>query len=150
MESLSKPLSGFSLALLFWLRRSSTLQDGLTIFAVSEVVAAGARRQALGFSAAHRLRLIYDPPSGQHRWPPGAECSGQWIDVPPVSGSLVMNVGDMLMRWTNDTYVSTLHRVMNLSTKARLSISLFVWPNPRAQIVSLETCTAGRPSLYEP
>jgi len=52
--------------------------------------------------------------------------AGQWIDVPPVSGSLVINVGDMLMRWTNDTYVSTLHRVMNLSTKARLSISFFV------------------------
>jgi isopenicillin N synthase-like dioxygenase len=73
--------------------------------------------------------------------------AGEWIDVPPVSESFVINVGDMLMRWTN---VSALHRVMNLSTKARLSISFFVWPNPRARIVSLETCTAGRPSLYEP
>jgi isopenicillin N synthase-like dioxygenase len=76
--------------------------------------------------------------------------TGEWIDVPPISGTFVINVGDMLMRWTNDTYVSTLHRVMNLSTKARLSISFFVWPNPRAQIASLETCTASRPSLYEP
>jgi isopenicillin N synthase-like dioxygenase len=49
----------------------------------------------------------------------------------------------MLMRWTNDTYVSTLRRVMNLTAKARLSISFFVWPNPHAQIACLETCTTG-------
>lgn len=75
---------------------------------------------------------------------------GEWIDVSPISGTFVINVGDMLMRWTNDTYISTLHRVMNLSAKARLSIAFFVYPNPRAKIACLETCMVGRPSLYEP
>jgi len=76
--------------------------------------------------------------------------AGEWIDVPPIANTFVINVGDLLARWTNDTYVSTLHRVMNRSATARLSISFFAYPNPRAEIASLESCLRDRTSSYDP
>ncbi|WP_170850127.1 MULTISPECIES: isopenicillin N synthase family oxygenase [unclassified Beijerinckia] len=74
---------------------------------------------------------------------------GEWIDVPPKAGTFVINVGDLLSRWTNDLYVSTLHRVRNLSPRPRLSISFFAYPNPRATIATLSSCEATR-GVYEP
>ena len=76
--------------------------------------------------------------------------AGDWIDVPPVTGAFVINVGDLLARWTNDTYVSTLHRVTNRGSTARLSISFFAYPNPHAEIASLESCIRERQSAYAP
>lgn len=60
--------------------------------------------------------------------------SGQWIDAAPVEGAFVINVGDMLARWTNDRYVSTPHRVMNLSGKGRYSIGTFFNPSADAAV----------------
>jgi isopenicillin N synthase-like dioxygenase len=75
---------------------------------------------------------------------------GVWIDVPPVPGTFVVNVGDLLQRWTNDIYISSLHRVVNMGTGARSSISFFVYPNPRAEIHCLETCVSeSRPQRYK-
>jgi isopenicillin N synthase-like dioxygenase len=37
---------------------------------------------------------------------------GEWIDAPAVENTFILNIGDLLMRWTNDRFVSTLHRVM--------------------------------------
>lgn len=39
--------------------------------------------------------------------------NGEWYDVPPVKGAYIVNLGDMLQRWTNDTFRSTLHRVVS-------------------------------------
>jgi isopenicillin N synthase-like dioxygenase len=75
---------------------------------------------------------------------------GEWIEVPPIDNTFVVNVGDMLARWTNDTYVSTLHRVMNRKPTARLSLSFFTYPNPRARIATLESCTRDGDSRYDP
>jgi len=66
--------------------------------------------------------------------------AGDWIDVPPIPGTFVVNVGDLLARWTNDIYVSTLHRAINLRSGARVSIAFFLYPNNRAEIRCLETC----------
>jgi isopenicillin N synthase-like dioxygenase len=65
---------------------------------------------------------------------------GQWIDVPPVSGALVCNIGDCLMRWSNDTYVSTPHRVVNRSARERYSIAYFGDPNADALVACLPAC----------
>ena len=40
---------------------------------------------------------------------------GEWLIVPPVEGSLAVNLGDLMQQWTNDTFVSTMHRVINTS-----------------------------------
>ena len=76
---------------------------------------------------------------------------GQWIDVPHIPGTFVVNVGDLLERWTNNFYVSTLHRAINLKPAARISNSFFVYPDPASEIRCLDTCqSAENPSLFEP
>lgn len=39
--------------------------------------------------------------------------AGEWVDVEPMKGAYIINVGDLMARWTNDRWVSTLHRVVN-------------------------------------
>ena len=70
-----------------------------------------------------------------------------WIDVKPVPGTLVINAGDLIQRWTNDRWVSNVHRVVNpprdrTSGTRRLSIVLFTGPNSDAEIACLPGCGA--------
>ncbi|MCG6888374.1 MAG: 2OG-Fe(II) oxygenase [Gammaproteobacteria bacterium] len=60
--------------------------------------------------------------------------SGQWIEAPPIPGSLVVNVGDLLERWTDGAFRSTPHRVINSSAQERLSLVLAFDPNPETMI----------------
>ena len=77
--------------------------------------------------------------------------SGHWIDVTPVPGALVVNIGDMLAMATNDLYTSNLHRVLNSSGHERLSVSLFISPAATTMLRCVETCTdANNPPRYEP
>lgn len=77
--------------------------------------------------------------------------AAEWIDVPPIPGTFVVNVGDLLARWTNDFYISTLHRVINVEARPRVSNSFFVYPDVGAEIRCLETCqSADNPARYEP
>lgn len=54
---------------------------------------------------------------------------GRWAAVPPKPGSLVVNIGELMTRWTNGRLTSTLHRVVNRSGRDRFSIPLFVHPD---------------------
>lgn len=54
---------------------------------------------------------------------------GDWLAAPPIPGTFVVNVGDLLHRWSNDRFVSNPHRVINSSGRERLSIPVFVDPN---------------------
>lgn len=55
---------------------------------------------------------------------------GEWIDAPPLPGTFVCNIGDMLRIWTNGMYRPTLHRVVHSHpTKSRISIPFFHEPN---------------------
>jgi isopenicillin N synthase-like dioxygenase len=68
--------------------------------------------------------------------------SGEWIDVPTTPTTFVVNIGDLLMRWTNDRWLSNLHRVVNppatgVPSGARLSIAFFNHPNHDALIECL-------------
>jgi len=54
---------------------------------------------------------------------------GQWLKASPIEGTLVVNVGDLLARWTNDRFRSTEHAVVNSSGRERFSIAAFVDPN---------------------
>lgn len=61
---------------------------------------------------------------------------GNWIDVPHVPGAYVVNIGDCLMRWSNDIYVSTPHRVLP-PARTRRSVAFFVEANPDAVVEAL-------------
>jgi isopenicillin N synthase-like dioxygenase len=68
--------------------------------------------------------------------------AGAWVDVPTAPTSFVVNIGDLLMRWTNDRWLSNLHRVVNPPlgpgpARARLSIAFFNHPNYDALIECL-------------
>ena len=60
--------------------------------------------------------------------------NGLWIRAPPVRGTFVVNVGDFLQRISNDTFVSTIHRVRNLSGQLRSSIPFFFSFNMDAEV----------------
>jgi len=69
-----------------------------------------------------------------------------WLDVPHVPKSFVVNIGDMLARWTNDRWVSTLHRVANppagsAADSRRQSIVFFQNPNYDAVVACLPSCS---------
>ncbi len=61
---------------------------------------------------------------------------GDWMDVPHIDGAFVVNIGDCLMRWSNDIYKSTPHRVLP-PPRPRRSLAFFLDPNPDAVIKAL-------------
>lgn len=68
---------------------------------------------------------------------------GDWMDVAHVPGAYVVNIGDCLMRWSNDTYVSTPHRVL-APARVRRSIAFFLDPNPDSIIAALPGTGAAK------
>ena len=71
--------------------------------------------------------------------------NGEWVSVPYVEGSFAVNIGDLMMRWTNDQWISTLHRVVNppldaKTAEPRQSIVFFHQPNYDAMIECLPSC----------
>ncbi len=80
---------------------------------------------------------------------------GSWREVPPVPGAFIINIGDLMALWTNDRWVSTLHRVVNPQGEAakarRQSFAFFHQPNWHQQIACLPTCLApGDTPKYAP
>jgi isopenicillin N synthase-like dioxygenase len=68
--------------------------------------------------------------------------SGEWLPVMPPPGGFVCNIGDCLMRWSNHTYVSTPHRVVNRTPRDRYSAAFFADPNPETIVDVLPTLLA--------
>lgn len=90
-----------------------------------------------------------------------------WIDVPHLEDSFIINLGDLMQRWTNDSWKSTLHRVVAVDdgnnrddgsggekvfrSARRQSIAFFVNMNGNAIVVPFDTCVdEEHPSLYKP
>jgi isopenicillin N synthase-like dioxygenase len=79
---------------------------------------------------------------------------GEWIDVIFAPNSFVINIGDMMMRWTNDKWVSTLHRVVNPpievgASSRRQSLVFFASPNYETDISCFPSCVdANNPVRY--
>ncbi|KAF9605261.1 hypothetical protein IFM89_015877 [Coptis chinensis] len=59
---------------------------------------------------------------------------GEWIEIPPIDGALVINIGDTLQILSNGRYKSAEHRVRTTSTHSRVSIPLFLGPRPEVKI----------------
>jgi isopenicillin N synthase-like dioxygenase len=77
--------------------------------------------------------------------------AGEWIAAPPLAGTLVVNIGDLLARWTNDLFRSTPHRVVNTSGRARYSLAVFYDPDFDAEVSAIASCVApGEPPRYPP
>jgi isopenicillin N synthase-like dioxygenase len=72
----------------------------------------------------------------------------EWVTAHPIPGTLVVNVGDLLARWTNDRFRSTPHRVVNASGRARVSIAAFVDPDHDTPIAPV--CAAGEAPHFPP
>jgi isopenicillin N synthase-like dioxygenase len=74
----------------------------------------------------------------------------EWVQARPIPGTFVVNLGDLMQRWTNGLYRSNMHRVKNnSSTEDRYSIPFFYGPRPDARIECLPTCTSGdRPPQF--
>lgn len=81
---------------------------------------------------------------------------GGWIDVAPPPGAFVINVGDLMMTWSNDRWVSTPHRVVVPPSEAgpesrRLSMTYFCNPDDALEIACIPTCCgAANPAKYAP
>lgn len=76
--------------------------------------------------------------------------AGDWIAAPPIAGSFVMNVGDILARWSNGRFSSTPHRVINRSGRERYSVPFFFDPDMESRVEVLPGCLADGPALYPP
>ena len=74
--------------------------------------------------------------------------AGHWVPVPVIDGAFTVNLGDLMMRWTNDRWQSTPHRVVNPPAAAgmrsrRLSIGMFVIPNYDAVVAPITGADAS-------
>ena len=74
---------------------------------------------------------------------------GQWISAKPIPGALVVNIADCFMRQTNDFFVSTIHRVINLSGQERYSVPFFFGFDRSKLLEPVSTCVSEEnPSKY--
>ena len=77
--------------------------------------------------------------------------SGEWFAPPVIPGSFLINVGNILRRWSNDRFLSSPHGVLNDSGVDRYSIAYFHSPNPDRVIECLPSCVGpGNPPRYPP
>ncbi|HEY2991169.1 MAG TPA: 2-oxoglutarate and iron-dependent oxygenase domain-containing protein [Methylomirabilota bacterium] len=77
--------------------------------------------------------------------------SGEWLSPPLIDGTFLVNLGNIMKRWSNDRFLSTPHGVVNDSGRDRYSIAFFYSPSIDARIEVLPTCvTPERPAQYPP
>lgn len=77
--------------------------------------------------------------------------AGAWIAAPPIDGTFVVNLGDLMARWTNGVYSSNMHRVINNRgvRQDRYSMAFFLGPRPDVRIEPIPGCVASdRPQVY--
>ena len=75
---------------------------------------------------------------------------GEWLKVTPLRGSYVINIGELMKRWTNGRYKATVHRVVHLQDKSRYSMPLFCNPNFRTIVDPRDLGISDADAKYEP
>ncbi|KAJ5110659.1 hypothetical protein N7532_001194 [Penicillium argentinense] len=81
--------------------------------------------------------LLQDSTGGLQVW---NNLATEWVDITPLPGAYVVNLGNMMMRWTNDRYLSNLHRVSNKDGHERFSVPFFFSGNPDYIVRCLPSC----------
>lgn len=105
-------------------------------------IGAGEHRDSGAFTL-----LMQDDTGGLEVQPRG----GEWIAAPPIKGAYVINIGDVMMRWTNGRFVSTPHRVVNRAQRARYSIPFFANPDYDVTIAPIDRLVpAGDKPAFAP
>lgn len=75
----------------------------------------------------------------------------EWLDARPISGTLVVNIGDFLQRLSNNRFKSTVHRVYNRQSTSRYSMPFFLGFNADSVCKVVPSCIdEAHPALYEP
>ena len=88
-----------------------------------------------------------DPVGGLQVRPLGQE----WVAAPHIPGTYLINIGDMMARWTNDEFTSTPHRVINSTGQERISVPFFANPDYDAVVTCMPQCQSpDRPPRYPP
>jgi isopenicillin N synthase-like dioxygenase len=75
---------------------------------------------------------------------------GAWFPAPPIRGSYVINIGELMKRWTNSRFKATVHRVVHLQDKPRYSMPLFCNPNFRTIVDPRDLGVSDAEALYPP
>jgi isopenicillin N synthase-like dioxygenase len=75
---------------------------------------------------------------------------GNWISVTPLRGSYVINIGELMKRWTNGRFKATVHRVVHLQDKSRYSMPLFCNPNFRTIVDPRDLGVSDADAQYPP
>ena len=92
--------------------------------------------------------LLQDDAGGLQVWD---RRSDGWVHAAPIPGTFVVNVGDLMARWTNDAYHSTMHRVVNVSGRDRISVPYFFQGKLDYPIACIPSCLpAGELPVYPP
>ncbi|KAL4881907.1 hypothetical protein BJY04DRAFT_207358 [Aspergillus karnatakaensis] len=158
VERYHAALTGLAEGILFMLARTLDLEEGVfQAFCERPVAVLGLLHylpQEPGASELERgigahtdfgavTILLQDTTGGLQVW---NNLSSTWVDVTPITGAYVVNLGNMMMRWTNDRYLSNLHRVINKSGKERLSVPFFFSgnPGPKYPPITVGDWMAGR------
>ena len=77
--------------------------------------------------------------------------SGEWVAPPIIPGTFLINLGNIMRRWSNDRFLSAPHRVANQPEVDRYSIAFFFSPNPDSVIECLPSCiSTENPAHYRP
>jgi len=75
---------------------------------------------------------------------------GEYMPVPPIRGSYVINIGELMKRWTNGRFKATIHRVVHLQDKSRYSMPLFCNPNFRTTVDPRDLGVSDAEAKYPP
>jgi isopenicillin N synthase-like dioxygenase len=75
---------------------------------------------------------------------------GVWIQAPPIAGAFTINIGDMMMWWSNGRLLSNLHRVRNRGEVERFSIPYFANPDRAVTVSPLPEIVGDGEALYPP